>query len=164
MRGIGIALAFGMLLVLAAIDGHAESRRPRVTTRGAQEVLARMGYRPGPIDGVSGPLTERALRGFQLAEELVATGRLDRETRDRLRDLVAFVQSTPEGLDARDALEATTDLLDQADVEGDDAPVDEVAASEAAGTDRDGLDAVDILAAMHSARARAALGIVLHGS
>jgi murein L,D-transpeptidase YcbB/YkuD len=42
------------------------------------------GHDPGSIDGVMGPRTARALKDFQKAEGLQATGQLDSQTREKL--------------------------------------------------------------------------------
>jgi peptidoglycan hydrolase-like protein with peptidoglycan-binding domain len=52
--------------------------------RRAQEALKAEGHDPGPIDGVMGPKTKEAVRGFQKQENLQETGRLDRETIEKL--------------------------------------------------------------------------------
>lgn len=38
-------------------------------TRQVQQQLAKRGYDPGPVDGVAGPKTQRALRQFQTSQE-----------------------------------------------------------------------------------------------
>ena len=38
-------------------------------TRQVQQQLAKRGYDPGPVDGVAGPKTQRALRNFQNSQE-----------------------------------------------------------------------------------------------
>lgn len=38
-------------------------------TRQVQQQLAKRGYDPGPVDGVAGPKTQRALRNFQQSQE-----------------------------------------------------------------------------------------------
>jgi hypothetical protein len=53
--------------------------------RAAQAELGRLGYRPGPVDGVIGPRTVGAIRAFQRAQQLPETGSLTPETMDRLR-------------------------------------------------------------------------------
>jgi len=51
-----------------------------VDVRTAQRALRERGYYAGPIDGVLGPATERALRAYQRDRGLNATGRLDSPT------------------------------------------------------------------------------------
>ena len=53
-------------------------------TRNAQQALQAKGFNPGPIDGVYGPRTEAAVRDFQKAEGLKATGKMDADTRAKL--------------------------------------------------------------------------------
>jgi membrane-bound lytic murein transglycosylase B len=45
-----------------------------------QEALKDKGHDPGPIDGILGPRTREALKSFQTAEGLNATGRSDPDT------------------------------------------------------------------------------------
>ena len=52
----------------------------------AQVVLDRVGFGPGVIDGKMGMSTENALRGFQEANELEVTGKLDDATKTALSD------------------------------------------------------------------------------
>jgi peptidoglycan hydrolase-like protein with peptidoglycan-binding domain len=48
--------------------------------RQVQQKLNNIGYPAGPVDGVLGPLTESALRQFQRARNLNATGHIDSKT------------------------------------------------------------------------------------
>jgi hypothetical protein len=48
--------------------------------REVQRRLTKLGYRPGPVDGLFGPRTEAAARWFQYKHGLDATGRIDRLT------------------------------------------------------------------------------------
>ena len=48
--------------------------------RQVQEALAREGYDPGPIDGLMGDMTRRAIRDFQQAQGLAQGGTLTQET------------------------------------------------------------------------------------
>lgn len=48
--------------------------------RDAQEALRQRGYHSGAVDGVMGPVTEAAVRGFQRDQGLPITGRLDTRT------------------------------------------------------------------------------------
>ncbi len=52
--------------------------------RQAQERLKEAGLYPGKIDGIPGPMTQKALRQYQRAEGLRVTGRLDDPTRKSL--------------------------------------------------------------------------------
>jgi len=69
---------------------HAASVLPGGTTsqprfiREAQRALGELGYRPGPIDGVIGRRTARALVRYQQSEGIPVTGYLDAETMVRL--------------------------------------------------------------------------------
>ena len=49
-------------------------------TREVQQALKDKGHDPGQVDGVLGPRTQQAIRDFQEANGLPATGRLDAET------------------------------------------------------------------------------------
>jgi peptidoglycan hydrolase-like protein with peptidoglycan-binding domain len=49
-------------------------------TENIQEALKEKGFDPGPIDGVIGPMTRQALKNFQQANNLKATGTVDAET------------------------------------------------------------------------------------
>lgn len=53
---------------------------PPDQVRGIQQTLADRGYDPGPTDGRWGPRTQQALRDFQRAENLQASGRPDPQT------------------------------------------------------------------------------------
>lgn len=68
-----------------SMSGHMQS----ASVREAQQALQDKGHDVGPIDGVMGPKTAAAVREFQQAQGLKATGRLDRETLSALN-----VQST----------------------------------------------------------------------
>lgn len=49
-----------------------------------QEALKEKGHDPGPADGVLGPKTQQALKEFQSASGLKATGRIDAQTAQAL--------------------------------------------------------------------------------
>jgi hypothetical protein len=53
--------------------------------REAQTALARLGFDPGPADGVVGPRTRAAVRAFQQASGLTANGNLTGDVLERLR-------------------------------------------------------------------------------
>lgn len=66
-------------------NGAAAAAAP-MSARELQEMLTALGYKPGPIDGKPGPRTREALKQFQKDAGLPATGLLDAETTQRLRD------------------------------------------------------------------------------
>ncbi len=64
-------------------------KKPEMTTgtedtRKVQEALKAKGNDPGPIDGKMGPKTRAALKEFQQASGLKATGQLDSQTAEKL--------------------------------------------------------------------------------
>jgi membrane-bound lytic murein transglycosylase B len=61
-----------------------------------QGALARLGYEPGPIDGLLGPATRAALRRFQADNDMIADGYPDAATRGRVLVLAADQQETPD--------------------------------------------------------------------
>jgi N-acetylmuramidase/Putative peptidoglycan binding domain len=63
-----------------AFEDLAENGLPDLRLRSVQLQLLYGGFHPGPIDGVIGNVTRAALRRFQLAEGLPATGDLDPST------------------------------------------------------------------------------------
>ena len=50
----------------------------------AQTRLIQAGFDPGPVDGLMGPRTRKAIRAFQRANGVPVSGRLDRATRSKL--------------------------------------------------------------------------------
>jgi Transglycosylase SLT domain/Putative peptidoglycan binding domain/LysM domain len=78
MRRLGVlcgALALGGF----AFAAEADAASARVAA--LQIGLRAHGFDPGPVDGVRGPLTRRALLAFQRKRGLVCDGKLDRRTR-----------------------------------------------------------------------------------
>jgi pyruvate ferredoxin oxidoreductase gamma subunit len=57
--------------------------------RAIQRQLVRVGEHPGPIDGRFGPLTEAAVREFQLHEGLAVDGVVGKQTTGQLKRLIA---------------------------------------------------------------------------
>ena len=65
--------------------GYRPYRSPMVSLPArVQSALASRGYYRGPIDGIAGGGTARALRAFQHAAGLPVSGRIDRATLARL--------------------------------------------------------------------------------
>ena len=55
------------------------------TAVAVQRALAQLGYYHGPVDGVVGPQTEKAIRWFQSVDRLPVTGEIDSATLRALR-------------------------------------------------------------------------------
>ena len=64
----------------------ASSRADSRNVRDAQQTLEALKLDPGPADGRLGPRTKAAVKRFQEAEKLSATGMLDAQTRARLAE------------------------------------------------------------------------------
>lgn len=69
---------------LEAKTDKLEAKTERADVKATQQALRDRGHDPGPIDGVHGPRTSAALKKFQQAEGLTASGQLDEETMHRL--------------------------------------------------------------------------------
>ena len=50
----------------------------------AQKALKGLGYDPGPVDGIWGKATERAIKYFQVDKGMPVTGQLDEPTKEKL--------------------------------------------------------------------------------
>jgi hypothetical protein len=75
-----LAVVATALAVIAC--GFAEEAAPANARIAAVQVALRAhGYKPGPVDGVAGPLTRKALAAFQRKLKLPADGKIDRATR-----------------------------------------------------------------------------------
>ena len=55
-------------------------KQPSTRTLEIQQLLTNAGYNPGPVDGVSGPQTVKALKDFQSDYRIALTGKPDEET------------------------------------------------------------------------------------
>ncbi|HXH09922.1 MAG TPA: peptidoglycan-binding domain-containing protein [Alphaproteobacteria bacterium] len=81
--GVSLLVVGGLLSVYAEARG-AGMRRVQVLdqdlVRDAQRQLKALGFNPGAVDGNYGPQTEAAVRAYQQAYRLPASGRLDEVT------------------------------------------------------------------------------------
>ncbi len=68
----------------------------RAARRLVQQGLTRAGFSPGPADGVFGPATRAAIRGWQTSRETTATGYLDAAGAAALGAPVAVAAALPE--------------------------------------------------------------------
>src|SRR3954465_8762395 len=86
-------LSIAFLVLLAAPQGVRAAQQDGLPI---QVALDRAGFSPGVIDGNMGRLTHQALRGFQEAKGLTATGDLDAQTEAALgqTDAIATVAVT----------------------------------------------------------------------
>ena len=75
---VGVALSIGV----CGLTEVGTAANPRIAA--VQVGLKAHGFDPGPVDGLSGPLTRRALASFQRTRKLPIDGRLDRKTRRAL--------------------------------------------------------------------------------
>ena len=67
----------GYDLKLSAAYARFQKTLPDLDVRAAQAALFFLGYKPGPIDGILGPLTRRAVVEFQRKKRMAVTGSLD---------------------------------------------------------------------------------------
>ena len=61
-----------------------DSSQSVASLRNVQTALINGGFYAGPVDGVWGPATEKALRAYQQANSLGVTGKLDADTMVKL--------------------------------------------------------------------------------
>ena len=74
-------LTVGMALVVAtSLTSVWAQESDAATIRTVQRALAAKGHNPGPVDGLMGPRTRAALEGFQEAQGIRVTGKIDDPT------------------------------------------------------------------------------------
>jgi len=74
-----------------------DSHVPAETTaliKGVQQILADLGYEPGPVDGVLGMGTQNAIQAFERERNMPATGRISGKL---LRELMRVTGAKPPG-------------------------------------------------------------------
>jgi peptidoglycan hydrolase-like protein with peptidoglycan-binding domain len=67
--------------------GSEPSLPPNATVKKVQQVLAELGYSPGPVDGAMGAETERAVSAFQRDRKLTANGRITPELLQEMKNV-----------------------------------------------------------------------------
>lgn len=88
------------------IIGTVSGYNPRVEE--LQQVLKDAGFEPGPIDGIMGGHTRRAIREFQKTKGLKSTGKIDSSTQLALNREKEILRQTPKiDLDTSLSLEQT---------------------------------------------------------
>jgi Putative peptidoglycan binding domain len=87
---------------LLAFGAGYGTERGSTAVRGLQLRLRTLGLRPGPIDGLFGPLTRGAVLRFQRAHGLVADGLVGAHTRNALVAGPTGRTSRPSGADRRE--------------------------------------------------------------
>jgi len=80
MRRFAVLLTVAALAVLAP-SGASAKALPEYQVAGLQVALYRFGHYKGPIDGIAGPMTNRAIVAFQKERNLVADGKAGMQTR-----------------------------------------------------------------------------------
>ncbi len=68
-------------LALLAPSGASSKALPEYQVAGLQVALYRFGYYKGSIDGIAGPMTNRAIVAFQKERKLVPDGKVGKQTR-----------------------------------------------------------------------------------
>jgi Putative peptidoglycan binding domain/Transglycosylase SLT domain/LysM domain len=81
MRRFGVV---GVVVSLCVLGLASEAGAASARVAALQVALRAHGFDPGPVDGVQGRLTRRALLAFQRKRGLVCDGKLDRKTRRAL--------------------------------------------------------------------------------
>ncbi|HEV8142329.1 MAG TPA: peptidoglycan-binding domain-containing protein, partial [Methylomirabilota bacterium] len=108
---MGLALAGVMLTgsAFAQATMRSPATGPDEMVKAAQQALKEKGHNPGSVDGRMGPKTQQALRDFQNAQGIQATGELDAKTMVSLGIEPARTSSAGESTTAGSASPATGD-------------------------------------------------------
>ncbi len=84
IRGKRLAVPlFCILVVLGLAIVVVPAQDSELITK-VQSALKEKGYNPGPVDGIMGPRTSKALRDFQIKNDIPVSGEIDKPTLDRL--------------------------------------------------------------------------------
>jgi peptidoglycan hydrolase-like protein with peptidoglycan-binding domain len=90
-------LVVGVCLWLLAAPAQAALGKNEI--RELEGFLARLGFDPGPVDGVLDAQTRTAIKGYQDLAALLVTGQANRDLLDELRDVTDILGDVriPEG-------------------------------------------------------------------
>ncbi len=76
---LGETVTTGSVAEVVAAPAVAPQLKVDVRVKAVQQILADLGYAPGPIDGAMGSATERAVKAFQHDRKIAETGQINRE-------------------------------------------------------------------------------------
>jgi len=76
---LGETVSTGSVADAAGATVVAPQLKQDVRVKAVQQILADLGYAPGPIDGAMGSATERAVKAFQHDRKIAETGQVSRE-------------------------------------------------------------------------------------
>lgn len=118
-----------MLLLLACLCSFTvpASAAGEPEIEAAQQALLDIGYAPGPVDGVIGGKTRRAIRAFQRREKLPVTGRLTNQTQSVLFAKQAEFKRGASG-QSKQQTAASADSDEDSDEDSDDTDTESTAA------------------------------------
>ena len=91
---IFIALIICLILLSSISDIVYSQEYEKDIVFKAQKNLQELGYNPGPLDGIYGKKTQRALKKFQHDNDLSITGKLDSMTKEKL-NIISSEKSVP---------------------------------------------------------------------
>ncbi len=89
---------FSAAVLSLPLLAHPAQSASREEVKAIQVTLKQQGYSPGPIDGILGSRTAKALREFQKHKKLPVTGKIDQATAEQLQ--AAIGPSAPTNLRA----------------------------------------------------------------
>ena len=81
---ITVLTVFSCTLLVVTFAMVAVPAQDADTITKVQKALKEKGFDPGPIDGLIGPRTSKALREFQIQKDIQVTGQINKETLDGL--------------------------------------------------------------------------------
>ncbi len=100
-------------------EEKAEKTEKKAVTKGSdevkkiQEALKDKGQDPGTIDGIMGKKTREAIRAFQKSNDLKVTGRIDKETADKLGVEMPAKSSAKKAMSKKEKTEKTKEKKEE---------------------------------------------------